>query len=224
MQKSLTRLALTSAIALSATSAQAAIDLNDERQKVSYSVGVLLGGQLSNDFEDLNLDAFIEGFNQQYSGKKTLITPQEAVQVMQVYQQAQASEALSEALVESEAFLAEKAKEDGVTVTSSGLMYKVLEAGTGAQPSATDTVTVHYQGTLMNGQEFDSSYSRNEPTSFPLNGVIAGWTEGVQLMKEGAKYEFYIHPNLAYGERGASGAIGPNQALVFVVELIKVGE
>ena len=224
MQKSFSRLAITSALALSAASVQAEVNLDDNRQKISYSVGILLGGQLANDFEDLDLAAFVEGFNQQYGGEKTLITSQEAMQTMQAYQQAQASEQFSEALVESEAFLAEKAKVEGVTVTESGLMYKVLNKGTGAQPTATDTVTVHYQGTLMNGQEFDSSYSRGEPTSFPLNGVIPGWTEGVQLMQEGAKFEFYIHPDLAYGERGAGGAIGPNQALVFIVELIKVGE
>ena len=127
-------------------------------------------------------------------------------------------------MAESEAFLAEMAQQEGVEITKSGLQYKVLEEGTGVMPQATDTVTVHYKGTLMNGQEFDSSYSRGEPTSFPLNGVIAGWTEGLQLMKEGAKYEFYIHPDLAYGPRGAGGSIGPNAALVFQVELIKVGE
>ncbi|HBD23515.1 MAG TPA: peptidylprolyl isomerase [Oceanospirillaceae bacterium] len=127
-------------------------------------------------------------------------------------------------LAESEAFLAETAQQEGINITKSGLQYKIIEQGTGVQPQATDNVTVHYRGTLMNGQEFDSSYARGEPATFPLNGVIAGWTEGLQLMKEGGKFEFYIHPDLAYGERGASGAIGPNAALIFQVELIKVGE
>ena len=121
----------------------------------------------------------------------------------------------------SEAFLAENAKKPGVMTTASGLQYLVLTQGSGATPSATDNVTVHYSGTTIEGKEFDSSYSRGAPASFPLNRVIAGWTEGLQLMKEGAKYRFFIPSNLAYGERGAGRDIGPNAALIFDVELIK---
>ncbi|HSI65011.1 MAG TPA: FKBP-type peptidyl-prolyl cis-trans isomerase [Candidatus Saccharimonadia bacterium] len=110
----------------------------------------------------------------------------------------------------------------GYTTTASGLQYKELRPGTGRRPSSVDTVTVHYQGTLLNGMEFDSSYKRGEPTTFPLNGVIPGWTEGLQLMPEGAKYEFVIPSHLAYGSRGAPPDIGPNQTLRFVVELIRV--
>ncbi len=121
------------------------------------------------------------------------------------------------------AFLAENAKKPNIVTTATGLQYEILTAGTGAaSPSATDKVTVHYKGTTLDGAEFDSSYSRGEPITFPLNGVIAGWTEGVQLMKEGAKYRFYIPSELAYGERGAGRAIGPNAALIFDVELIKI--
>ncbi len=121
------------------------------------------------------------------------------------------------------AFLAENAKKPNIVTTASGLQYDVLTAGTGAtSPSATDNVTVHYKGTTIDGTEFDSSYSRGEPATFPLNRVIAGWTEGVQLMKEGAKYRFYIPSELAYGAQGAGRAIGPNAALIFDVELIKI--
>ena len=224
MKNTFSRLAVTSALALSAATAQAEVNLEDTQQKVSYSIGILIAGQLANDFDDLDLDAFVAGFNQNYNGEATALTPQEAMLAVQSYQRDQQVAQSANSLAESEAFLAETAQQEGVEITKSGLQYKVLEQGAGVQPQATDTVTVHYRGTLMNGQEFDSSYSRGEPTSFPLNGVIAGWTEGLQLMKEGSKYEFYIHPDLAYGDRGAGGAIGPNAYLVFQFDLIKVGE
>lgn len=121
-----------------------------------------------------------------------------------------------------EAFLAENAKKPGVKTTASGLQYEVLTEGSGAAPKASDNVTVHYRGTTINGEEFDSSYGRGEPLTFPLNRVIPGWTEGLQLMKEGAKYRLYIPSDLAYGERGAGGVIGPNATLIFDVELIKI--
>lgn len=120
------------------------------------------------------------------------------------------------------AFLTENAAKPGVTTTASGLQYAVLTPGTGRSPKATDTVLVHYRGTTIDGKEFDSSYRRREPIEFPLNGVIAGWTEGVQLMQEGAKYQFFIPSELAYGRRGAGGAIGPDETLIFEVELLKV--
>lgn len=126
------------------------------------------------------------------------------------------------ALAQGEKFLAENATKEGVTTTASGLQYKVLTPGAGKSPKATDTVLVHYRGTLLNGTEFDSSYKRNEPIEFPLNRVIKGWTEGVQLMQEGAKYVFYIPSKLAYGAGGAGRDIGPNQTLIFEVELLKV--
>jgi FKBP-type peptidyl-prolyl cis-trans isomerase FkpA len=126
------------------------------------------------------------------------------------------------ALAKGEKFLEDNSKKEGVTTTASGLQYKVLTPGTGKSPKATDTVLVHYRGTLISGTEFDSSYKRKEPISFPLNRVIAGWTEGVQLMQEGAKFEFYIPSKLAYGSRGAGRDIGPNEALIFEVELLKV--
>jgi FKBP-type peptidyl-prolyl cis-trans isomerase len=120
-----------------------------------------------------------------------------------------------------EAFLAENTKKENITTTASGLQYEILKKGEGDSPSATDTVTVHYKGTTLEGKEFDSSYSRNSPATFPLNRVIAGWTEGLQLMNVGAKYRFFIPSDLAYGERGAGGDIPPNATLIFEVELLK---
>ena len=121
-----------------------------------------------------------------------------------------------------EEFLAENASKEGVITTASGLQYTVLTAGEGEKPTASSNVTVHYQGTTLDGKEFDSSYSRNAPATFPLNRVIAGWTEGVQLMPIGAKYRFFIHPDLGYGAKGAGGAIGPNETLIFDVELLSI--
>ena len=126
------------------------------------------------------------------------------------------------ALAKGEKFLQDNATKEGVVTTASGLQYKVITEGTGKSPKATDTVLVHYAGTLINGTEFDSSYKRKEPIEFPLNRVIPGWTEGVQLMKEGAKYRFFIPSKLAYGKQGAGRDIGPNEALIFDVELLKV--
>jgi len=126
------------------------------------------------------------------------------------------------ALAKGEKFLQENATKEGVVTTASGLQYKIITEGTGKSPKATDTVLVHYAGTLLDGKEFDSSYKRKEPIEFPLNHVIAGWTEGVQLMKEGAKFRFFIPSKLAYGARGAGRDIGPNEALIFDVELLKV--
>ncbi|MBF0446322.1 MAG: FKBP-type peptidyl-prolyl cis-trans isomerase [Magnetococcales bacterium] len=123
---------------------------------------------------------------------------------------------------EGEAFLKKNRKEKGVRTTSSGLQYKILKKGSGPRPTLMDTVTVNYRGTLLNGQEFDSSYKRNKPTTFPLNGVIKGWTEGVQLMNVGSKYELFIPSKLAYGSRGAGKVIGPDATLVFEVELLSI--
>ena len=143
-------------------------------------------------------------------------------QKMQEEQVKQRDEAASKAQAEGEKFLAENAKKEGVKTTASGLQYEVLTEGSGTSPTAADEVTVHYKGTLINGEEFDSSIARGQPVTFPLGNVIEGWTEGVQLMKPGAKYKFYIPSKLGYGERGAGVKIGPNQTLIFEVELIEV--
>ena len=224
MKTLISRLAVTSAIGLAATSAAAETDLNNAEQKVSYSLGTLVAGQLANDFDNLNLEAFVEGFNAAYLGQKTLVSEQEAVSTVQEYQRKIAASKFDGALTNSEAYLAENAQNEGVQVTSTGLQYQVMAEGDGEMPVATDTVTVHYHGTTMDGRVFDSSIERGEPAQFPLNGVIAGWTEGVQLMRVGSKFKFFIHPDLYYGTKGAGQMIGPNDALIFEVELIKIGE
>ena len=224
MKTLISRLAVTSAIGLAATSAAAEIDLDNPEQNVSYSLGTLVAGQLANDFDNLNLEAFVEGFNAAYLGQKTLVNQKEAVAAVQDYQRKIAASKFEGALTNSEAYLSENAKNDGVQVTPIGLQYQILTAAEGEKPTATDTVTVHYHGTTMDGRVFDSSVERGEPAQFPLNGVIAGWTEGVQLMSVGSKFKFFIHPDLAYGTQGAGQMIGPNDALIFEVELIKIGQ
>ena len=224
MKTLISRLAVTSAIGFAATSTAADIDLNNAEQNVSYSLGTLVAGQLANDFDNLNLEAFVEGFNAAYLGQKTLVNEKDAVAAVQDYQRKIAASKFEGALTNSEAYLAENAKNDGVQVTPSGLQYQILTEAEGDKPAATDTVTVHYHGTTMDGRVFDSSVERGEPTQFPLNGVIAGWTEGVQLMSIGSKFKFFIHPDLAYGTQGAGQMIGPNDALIFEVELIKIGQ
>ena len=148
---------------------------------------------------------------------------QQGEEVLRAKQQEMAQKAAQDNIEAGAAYLEENAKKDGVTTTDSGLQYEVLEEGEGASPAAEDIVKVHYRGTLLDGTEFDSSYKRGEPAQFPLNQVIPGWTEGVQLMKEGAKYRFHIPSDLAYGER-ATGSITPNSTLIFDVELLEIVE
>lgn len=197
--------------------------------KTSYALGLGIGAQLkSMGAEKLNIDDFAQAIKDSIAGTEQ-IKAAEAQQIVQEFfaeqekqQRAKAEELGKQLKAEGEAFLAENAKKDGIIVTASGLQYTVLQEGTGKQPTATDKVKCHYTGTLTNGTKFDSSVDRGEPAVFPLNAVIAGWTEGLQLMKEGAKYRFFIPYNLAYGEAGAAGAIPPYSALIFDVELIEV--
>ena len=192
-------------------------------EKLSYALGMVIGHNLKGmGVKNLNQDDFGKAMNDVLTNQTTSLTDQEAQKIVGDFLQKQQEEATREIREEGERFLAENAKKEGVVVLPSGLQYTVLTEGTGAQPKATDRVKCHYEGTLTNGQIFDSSYRRGEPAVFPLNGVIAGWTEGVQLMKEGAKYRFFIPYNLAYGERGAGQAIPPYAALVFDVELISI--
>ncbi len=198
--------------------------------KTSYALGMMIAqnmmqsGITVEDFED-----FAAGVKALLTGEAPAVPVQEAGPILEKYfadieaeQRAQA-EAMGAVLKEEgAAFLKENAKAEGVVVLPSGLQYKVLEEGTGKKPSATSQVKCHYAGSLLNGVEFDSSYKRGEPAVFGLNQVIKGWTEGVQLMSEGSKYEFYIPYDLAYGENGAPGAIPPYATLKFVVELIEV--
>ena len=197
-------------------------------QKVGYSLGYMMAEGNKESVADLNIDTFEKGFRDGFEGNKSALTKEQMEKVLTDYQKAQEEKYVKdmetktiENKTKGAAFLAENAKKEGVKQTASGLQYKVLTAGTGKSPKATDVVEVNYEGKLLDGTVFDSSYERGEPVEFPLNQVIAGWTEGVQLMKEGGKYEFYIPSDLAYGEAGNQG-IDPNSTLVFVVELLKV--
>lgn len=199
--------------------------------KISYALGLNIGQQLKQmGLKDLlDVPSFAASITDTLQGNPLQVSVAEAQQLLNTFfaeleakQNAAAAEAGKAAREEGEKFLAENAKKPGVKVTASGLQYEVLVEGTGRQPKASDTVRCHYEGTLLDGSVFDSSYRRNEPCDFGLNQVIKGWTEGVQLMKEGAKYRFYIPYNLAYGERGAGSDIPPYAALIFDVELIKV--
>lgn len=198
--------------------------------KVSYALGIGIGSQLAGmGAKGLNIDDFAQAVKDVISGTPLKVDNAEAQSLVQAFfqeqeekQRAAAAEAGKVAKAAGESFLAENAKKEGIVVLPSGLQYQVLKEGNGKKPSATDQVKCHYEGTLIDGTIFDSSYQRNEPATFGLNQVIAGWTEGVQLMSEGAKYRFFIPYNLAYGERGAGAQIPPFAALVFDVELLKV--
>ena len=191
--------------------------------KVSYALGLGIGRQLSQmGATEIVADDFAQAIKDIVSGAELKISDSEAQTIVnKFFEEKQAAQA-GAAKSEGENFLAENAKKEGVVVLPSGLQYQVLKEGTGKQPKATDQVECHYEGTLINGQVFDSSYQRGQAATFGLNQVIAGWTEGVQLMKEGAKYRFFIPYNLAYGERGAGQSIPPYAALIFDVELLAV--
>jgi len=182
---------------------------------------MLIGENLKS-YGELNKELLIEAMNAHHSGEETKLTMEEAGQSLQVYQQQAAAEVAAKSKEAGEAYLAENAKREEVTVTESGLQWEVLVEAEGDKPTADDTVSVHYVGTLIDGSEFDSSISRGQPTSFPVKGVIPGWTEGLQLMTVGSKYRFVIPSDLAYGQRGAGQSIGPGETLVFEVELLEI--
>jgi len=205
-----------------------ATELDTEEKKLGYIIGMDIGKSLRDQGTEVNLDSLVEAIRATYNDEELAMTAEEAGQVrkeyiekMQAQKAAEAATAGQANLVAGQKFLAENATKEGVQTTASGLQYKVETMGTGAKPVATDTVKVHYRGTLLDGTEFDSSYARNEPISFALNRVIPGWTEGVQLMPVGSKFMFYIAPDLAYGE-GGGGPIPPNSTLVFEVELLDI--
>lgn len=205
------------------------MELKTEKDKVSYSIGLEIGSSFKKQSIDIDTDAVAAGIKDAISSNKPLLTENEVKEVMTAFQkgmaakQAEKMKALAEKNgKEGEAFLAENKKKEGVKTTASGLQYKVITAGKGPIPKDTDTVSVNYRGTLIDGTEFDSSYKRGEAVSFPVNGVIKGWTEALQLMKVGSKWQLFIPSNIAYGERGAGGQIGPNATLIFEVELLSI--
>ncbi len=206
-----------------------AIELKSELEKFSYTLGMNISASVLQLPLEVDKEIVIACVTDLLRGGKPQIEQPEYHKIMQDFQKrlqevvAEQKKKAADANAEAgKKFLEENAKKDGIQVTASGLQYQVIQEGAGDHPAATDTVKVHYEGTLLSGQIFDSSIKRGEPVEFPLNQVIPGWTEGVQLMTPGAKYRFYIPSNLAYGERGAGEMIGPNSTLIFDVELIEI--
>jgi FKBP-type peptidyl-prolyl cis-trans isomerase FklB len=204
-------------------------ELKDQKDKVSYAIGLDIGTTMKRQLIDVNDELLNSGIKDGLSGTKPRMTDEEVKEVMSTFQkemmakQATARKATGEKnAAEGKKFLEENKKKEGVKTTADGLQYKVLKEGTGPMPKATDAVKVNYRGTTIDGTEFDSSYKRGEPATFPVNRVIKGWTEGLQLMKAGSKYQFFVPADLAYGERGAGSDIGPNSTLLFDVELLEV--
>jgi FKBP-type peptidyl-prolyl cis-trans isomerase FklB len=198
--------------------------LKDQKEKVSYAIGMNIGLNLSRQKVDINPDLLVTGIKDAIAGKPQL-TQDQVKEVMTQFEKdmEQKQKAAGEKnKADGAKFLEDNKKKEGVKATASGLQYKVLKEGTGSQPKATDMVTVNYRGTLIDGTEFDSSYKRGQPATFPLNGVIKGWTEGLQLMKQGSKYQFFVPSNLAYGERAVGPDIAANATLIFDVELLEV--
>lgn len=200
-----------------------------DMKKVSYVLGQSIGGDFKRQGIDIDLDVFTESFKDAFMGKEPTMPVGEMQQVFGQFQemmrekaQNATQEVAGENLKKGQAFLAENRNKEGVIETSSGLQYRVITEGSGNKPAATDTIEAHYEGKTVDGQVFDSSYKRGETATFALNQVIKGWTEGLQLMQEGSKYELFIPPGLAYGEQGSQGAIEPNSTLIFTVELINI--
>jgi len=209
--------------------AQEAKELKDQKEKLSYVIGIDIGKALQKQGVPIDPDLVAKGIKDGVLGGKLLMTDQEIQETMMAFQkemrakQEEANKQLGEKnKKEGEIFLAQNKTKEGVKTLPSGLQYKVVKAGTGKKPKATDTVVTHYKGTLLDGTEFDSSYKRNQPATFKVNGVIRGWTEALQLMEEGAKWILYVPAALAYGDRGAGQQIGPNATLIFEVELISI--
>lgn len=198
--------------------------LKDQKDKVSYSIGLNVGFNLAKQKIPVNPDALSAGIKDALAGKPQM-TEAEVKETMAAFEKDMMDKqkaAGEKSAVDGGKYLEENKKKEGVKTTASGLQYKSLKEGSGAQPKATDTVTVNYRGTLLDGTEFDSSYKRGEPATFPLSGVIKGWTEGLQLMKKGSKYQFVIPAGLAYGERSPGAGIPSNSTLIFEVELLEI--
>ena len=199
--------------------------LANQKQKASYAIGMNIGSSFKKQTVEVDLESLVKGLKDGISGGTALLTEKEITEVMEIFQKDMMAKQAAKADVAKKAgveFLEANKKKDGVKTTSSGLQYKVIKEGTGPKPKESDTVKVNYRGTLPDGTEFDSSYKRNEPATFPLNGVIRAWTEGLQLMPVGSKYELYVPSELGYGAGGAGGSIPPNSTLIFEVELISI--
>lgn len=232
MKKTLIALTVAGALAgcSSAQDTPSNPDIETTDQKVSYGMGLIMGERMGNDLPDLQMDQFLQGFQHGHAGDEdqNRMSREEVQQAMTAYQTqmqeqagAQQQELAQKNLEAGQAFLAENAERDGVQTTESGLQYEIIEEGDGDTPTVADQVRVHYTGELISGEVFDSSRERGEPVTFGLNQVIPGWTEGLQLMTEGSRAKLYIPAELAYGP-GGNQAIGPNETLVFDVELLEI--
>jgi len=203
--------------------------LATKQQEVGYAIGMNIGMNMKRQGLDVDPEQVAAGLTAAFNGTETVLTEEEMAATLTAYQQEMQQQQMAKMAAEAAAnlqkakdFLAENGKKEGVVTTASGLQYKVLTSGEGASPQDSSTVKVHYTGTLIDGTKFDSSYDRGEPVSFPVTGVIPGWTEALKLMKVGDKWQLVIPPQLAYAERGAPPAIPPNSALIFEVELLEV--
>ena len=199
--------------------------LDTDTQKASYAIGQQIGQNLNNQNIDFDGDSLAASIKEAASGKESRLKPEEmqaAIQSQQKKEMEKQEALVKKNLETGQAFLEANKKKDGVIALPSGLQYKIITEGKGKQPKSTDTVVAHYRGTLISGTEFDSSYKRNEPATFPVAGVIKGWQEALPLMKEGTKWQVYIPADLAYGARGAGNIIGPNEVLIFDIELLSV--
>lgn len=202
-----------------------ATTLDTDKQKISYIFGIQVGQNMMQEGVELDIEAFKAGVADMMAGQQPQLDQATAEQVVQAYQAQKAQElakVMNEKQAQAKAFMEENAKKDGVVTTDSGLQYEVLKEGDGATPTENDKVIANYKGTLIDGTVFDSSYDRGEPATFPVNGVIQGWQEALKMMKEGAKWRIVVPANLAYGPRGAGNLIGPNETLIFEIELIAI--
>lgn len=200
------------------------VELTSENDSASYAMGVYMGIQCANmlSAQNYNIDLFIKAFEAAIADAPLLMTPEETVNFLNAYEKKVKERENADRIKLGESFLAENAKREGVHTTASGLQYQVVKMGEGPKPVSTDVVKVHYEGTLLDGTKFDSSIDRGKPTEFPLNRVIKGWTEGLQLMPIGSKFTFYIPYQLAYGTQGAGNLIKPYSTLIFEVELLEI--
>jgi FKBP-type peptidyl-prolyl cis-trans isomerase FklB len=203
--------------------------LKSQKEKVSYTLGIDVAKSLKQLGVEVDSDIFIKGVKDALTGTKPLLTDEEMQNVMTTFKQEMSAKQMEKMKAlgeknkkEGEAFLAENKKKSGVKTTASGMQYKVIKDGTGKTPKKTDKVNCNYQGTLIDGTEFDSSYKRGQPATFPVDGVIPGWTEALQMMKVGSKWQLFVPAKLAYNERGAGPLIGPNAVLIFTVELLSI--
>lgn len=229
LMKYLLIVVLTIGILACQSNTQDKVQLKTLKDSVSYSIGMSIGQNLKMQQVNVEPAVLAKGIKDILDSSKTLMTDQEAQTVMMNFQKEMMAKQEEKMKAQGETnktagenFLSENKKKEGVVALPNGLQYKVIKMGNGPKPKATDTVSVHYRGTLINGTEFDSSIKRGQPATFPLNGVIKGWTEGLQLMPVGSKFEFFIPSDLAYGDRGAGQLIGPNSTLIFEVELLSI--